>query len=399
MKPCIRRQALLLGMLIVVSTTVFVDRATAQFTLRSSSDPLTLEQIINLGVEDLNDFWTQELNRGGWTYTAPTNLYSYDSNVQTSCGPALLGNAFYCPADHSVYYDVNLMGRVFSNQEFNDFGALTVLAHEWSHAVQVQFPDEYQLVLTRDRELQADCLAGTYSGYLQAGRSTRLQLEEGDLEEGATFLYSLGDDLPWFDEKAHGSPYERSLNFVIGLAEGIEACFPNLYYSDPGGVFSISLPQSWHVQNDARWSEDGATYYKWFMMSPQQAEQAEIHGYLSEGIRITISMPQRGRVWTDTYQSSWVDDLPSNVLRNNPGFSVTGQNTVSLGPYTGTRYWFEGDDIRISEPEKTSFIVIAQPQFLMQIELASPVSGFDYYLHRLDDLVSTLSVQNPVAPQ
>jgi predicted metalloprotease len=43
------------------------------------------------------------------------------------------------------------------------------------------------------RELQADCFAGAYARFLEAGQSTRLALEEGDLEEGATFLFAIGD--------------------------------------------------------------------------------------------------------------------------------------------------------------------------------------------------------------
>jgi hypothetical protein len=84
--------------------------------------------------------------------------------------------------------------------------------------------------------------------------------------------------LPWFDEQAHGSPYDRSLHFVVGLAEGIGACFPPLAYQDPDNVFSIVYPRSWQVNYDDQWSEDGRTYYKSFLTAPQRAEQAELHG-------------------------------------------------------------------------------------------------------------------------
>lgn len=58
----------------------------------------------------------------------------------------------------------------------------------------------------------------------------------------------------------------------------------------------------------------------------------------------------------------------------------------------------EGTDSRISEPERTSIVVITDPRFLLSAELASPASQFDYYLHRLDNLLATLQIIDPQAP-
>lgn len=329
-RATVRLSSILIG----ISLSVQVGAAQA---LRAPNR-LTVETLIELGIEDLNDFWLQEFSSAGWSYTAPYMLYSYNTSYETRCGPTLPGNAFYCSLDHNVYYDVNLMRQVFATAEFGDFGALTILAHEWSHAVQAQLAADLVPGAVMFQELQADCFAGAYAQFLDAGRSSRLRLDEGDLEEGATFLYALGDTLPWFDAEAHGSPYQRSLNFVIGLAEGIDACFPLFLYRDHENVFSISYPRSWQAYYDDLWSEDGWTYYKWFLMAPQGAEHAELHGYLSEGIRINIQLPRRGNEWLPRYRSEWPSNMIDGLLEAIPSsaWSARRRSRSPRSPAPGT---------------------------------------------------------------
>ena len=378
------------------------NEAVAQKMLQGSQspDPLTLEQIITLGTQDLDVFWRQTFASLGWAYTSPQGPYPYTTEIQTACGVLSLGNAFYCGADHSIYYDLNLMQAVFATENFSDFGALTVLAHEWSHAVQRQMPSaDLRYDLTRDKELQADCLAGAYARYLKTGTSPFLSLEAGDLEEGAAFFYAIGDDLPWFDKDAHGSPYERSQNFVVGQHEGLEACYPNLFHLDPDGGFLAHYPPSWQMQHHAQWSSDGQTYYKSFLIAPKQAQHAELNGYLSEGLRLFMEVPQPGHQWTQAHQVAWTNTLIKGVLRNNPGFYVVDSTTVFLSNFAGKRYWLEGTAAQINETERTSFIVVPHPNALMHIELASPASRFDYYANRLEDLIPTFYLQDLHAPE
>lgn len=72
-------------------------------------------------------------------------------------------------------------------------------------------------------ELQADCFAGSYAGYA-ATASELVILEPGDVEEGAMSVYLKGDDLPWFDPAAHGSPRQRHRAFMTGYQYGVSAC-------------------------------------------------------------------------------------------------------------------------------------------------------------------------------
>jgi predicted metalloprotease len=78
---------------------------------------------------------------------------------------------------------------------------------------------------TIDNELQADCFAGAYSQYAQV-KSVRVLLEEGDIDEGATAIFLVGDPegTPWFDENAHGTGQQRLAAFKHGLENGYEVC-------------------------------------------------------------------------------------------------------------------------------------------------------------------------------
>jgi hypothetical protein len=361
--------------------------------------PLSMDSIIRLGTTDLNHFWGAVFISGRFLpYRAPAAPQAYTRPRGTPCGPAVLGNAFYCPLDHGVYYDLGLMQRVYGTAGFGDFGALTILAHEWSHAVQHQLAPDLKPPRGIAYELQADCLAGAYAQFLQLEQSPWLRLERGDLEEGATTLFSLGDDLPWFHPDAHGSPYDRSLHFVIGLAEGVPACYPAALYRDFAGAFEIAYPRSWKVQHDDGWSADRQTFHKSFLMGPARAERLELHGYLSEGIRMLFELPPRGSEWTPVSRMLWASTQRDALLRGNPGFRVTATEQRMFGTYSGTLYRLEGTDPKIREPERTTFVTIATPAFRMTIELTSPASAYDYYQHRLDQLLGSLRILNPLAP-
>lgn len=394
--PVLRTTAPLLMVLMVLSA----GSAAAQINaLRSepTTPDLTLEQLIGLAQDDLNAFWNREFTGAGWSYTAPYSVRGYTYAVDTACGQQGADNAFYCGLDHSIYYDADLIRRIFKAADFGDFGAVMVLAHEWSHAIQAQLQETLVPYLTIGKELQADCFAGSYARYLERKESTLLILEEGDLEEGATFLFSLGDDLPWFDPQAHGSPFDRSFRFVIGLMEGMGGCFPNAVHYDAGNAFTIQHPKTWQVFYEDGWN--GTTYNKTFLMAPPRAEQANLNGYLSEGIRIYFAMPSQGYVWPDAYQTQWSESLAQSYLTNNPQFRLIESGAITFSGQSAMRYVIEGTDERISEPERTALIVIANLAYLLHIEVTSPVSKFEYYRHRLDQLVNTFTIENPVAPQ
>ncbi len=186
--------------------------------------PGTIDDLIELARADIDFFWQGQFANDSTLYEPPLNFEGYTTEIETECGTATLNNAFYCGADHSIYYDRNfLAGELDSN---GDFGPVLIIAHEWGHLVQgllgILGNDE---LLTIQTELQADCLAGVWA----ADANRRELLEEGDFQEGINTLFRVGDPrgTDFFDPQAHGSPGDRIDAFDGGFQAGLDACTLN----------------------------------------------------------------------------------------------------------------------------------------------------------------------------
>lgn len=183
--------------------------------------PATVSDLIELARSDVDSFWEQQFEGDTIQYDPPVNFKAYTSEIDTACGRALLNNAFYCSADHSIYYDENfLKGELDTN---GDFAPVLIIAHEWGHLVQslvgiLQDESLYTIQL----ELQADCLAGVWA----ADADERGLLDEGDFEEGIVALFRVRDPkgTPFYDPQAHGTAGERIDAFNNGYDFGLDAC-------------------------------------------------------------------------------------------------------------------------------------------------------------------------------
>ena len=183
--------------------------------------PATIADLIELAREDVDTFWAGQFAFENMDYEPPLEFTAYETEIETDCGQAVLNNAFYCGADHSIYYDVNFLAEELESG--GDFGPVLIIAHEWGHLVQglLGILDDDSL-LTIQTELQADCLAGVWA----ADADARGLLEEGDFEEGITTLFRVGDprETPFFDPDAHGTPGQRIDAFNDGWEAGLDAC-------------------------------------------------------------------------------------------------------------------------------------------------------------------------------
>jgi uncharacterized protein len=172
--------------------------------------------------------WAEFFREKGAPYASPA-LIAYQRPISSSCGVLPLGNAGYCPPANGIYYDeaflTALMKRVAAETGGDgDYAPITVLAHEWGHAVEHWL--EQSSLNTRHRqeyvffhEQEADCFAGSItrmaekSGYLEAG----------DLEE-ARHALALGGDKQFTGLSGHGNPVERIGSFNRGYQKGIASC-------------------------------------------------------------------------------------------------------------------------------------------------------------------------------
>jgi hypothetical protein len=111
----------------------------------------------------IRNFWATTLPTWGYRYTNPTLRY-YTTNISTTCGTLSANNSYWCSRDWTIWLGYN-WNQGLVNQ-YGDFGAGGVLAHEWGHAADTMtgtragnYKDEYH----------ADCLAGLYYRYAYTG--------------------------------------------------------------------------------------------------------------------------------------------------------------------------------------------------------------------------------------
>jgi uncharacterized protein len=174
-----------------------------------------LQNKVIFASHDINNVWARQMQQLGRTWNRP-RVYVYSGRIQTPCGRMGNWNAQYCPRNYAIYLNEPFVYRVDSR--IGDFAAVTVLAHEYGHAV------EFALGLSAinrypvQDELQADCFAGVYA---QDAMSRKL-LDPSDIPEATAQSYSSGDTS--FDFNSHGTPQQRVKAFQLGYVKGFRSC-------------------------------------------------------------------------------------------------------------------------------------------------------------------------------
>ncbi|WP_158887382.1 neutral zinc metallopeptidase [Amycolatopsis anabasis] len=201
-------------------------------------DDLTNEesdQIAAASIADVMSYWDEQLpkNFDGQKFEPVKSLLSYDSsgeNRETACGDTKeLVNAFYCGRDDSVAWDRGVLLPMLLKR-FGKMSVVTVLAHEFGHAVQYRLLDKAGISANTPsivKEQQADCFAGGYFRYLAEDKSKYFKLSTSEgLNEVMASLFFIRDQAgdSAVEKGAHGSAFDRSYAFQIGFEKTPKDC-------------------------------------------------------------------------------------------------------------------------------------------------------------------------------
>lgn len=207
-----------------------------------------LDGVIDATLADLDIYWADAmLDVWGIQYEPPivNGPYYVSQGDAPECGGPMdpasyIQNAFYCYPDDTVQWDhEGLIVPFYEN--FGDFTVALALSHEWGHAIQARYGFDRVNSPTVVSELQADCFAGAWTGWVAADESEFMHLAPGDLEEAMAGFLLIGDQLGTAPggAGAHGGSFDRLTAFFDGLSVGAGQCAT--YEATPPTVIFIPL--------------------------------------------------------------------------------------------------------------------------------------------------------------
>jgi predicted metalloprotease len=194
-----------------------------------------LEPYLNQVVGCLMAVWIDPMTAAGHQLPRPP-VVVYTEPVSTGCGKLTMQNAFYCSADQTVYYAIDIMDGTPAEVQQGRMVAETTIAHEFGHAIQARTG-----ILTgaaallkqaatradkdassRREELQADCFSGLFIRSI----GQYAALTQHDLDVIAESARIIGDDtLAGVTAHDHGRGENRLYWTQLGMAStSIGAC-------------------------------------------------------------------------------------------------------------------------------------------------------------------------------
>ena len=171
--------------------------------------------------DSLTSYWpdaASALGSGNTNVAAPTVQATNGEDVTCSGGSdggVLVDSITYCPSTNTISYDPTELQQAHDN--IGDFAGGTLLAEEWSSAIQHQLGKS---VGTEAARKTAECLTGSWvasiAGTSASGASS---LSPGDLDEAVTVLLSSNQGA-----QDRGTGFDRVAAFRSGFKQGAASC-------------------------------------------------------------------------------------------------------------------------------------------------------------------------------
>ncbi|MCB9412606.1 MAG: neutral zinc metallopeptidase [Actinobacteria bacterium] len=189
---------------------------------------------------ETDEVWGDFFAAQGQAYPEPTLVYFSDSVRTQGCGSAsAAAGPFYCPADRSVYLDLDFLAQL--QQQYGlpgNYATAYIVAHEVGHHIQNITGIESQVRAQQQRnpsraneysvalELQADCLAGVWGR--RANDGGNVVISPTEYQQAITAAAAVGDDRIMAgsglrvnpEAFTHGSSAQRQEWFTKGFQSG-----------------------------------------------------------------------------------------------------------------------------------------------------------------------------------
>lgn len=193
------------------------------------------DEVAIAAIADVSDYWADTMSADFQQEFEPVSaLLSYDPEGEEIevCGGTTADaamNAFYCPPEDLVAWDRAMLLPLL-RERFGPMAIVTVLGHEFGHAIQYRLGDAAGIddsTSTIVKEQQADCFTGAYFRWMAEGKSKyfRVSTSEG-INQVLGSLFFIRDEAGQSasDEGAHGSAFDRTYAFQLGFEKGAKRC-------------------------------------------------------------------------------------------------------------------------------------------------------------------------------
>jgi hypothetical protein len=178
----------------------------------------------------------------------------------------------------------------------------------------------------------------------------------GAMETGLKLRYTVSEVEKWQKDK--------EIKDLAKLFQSVDGQYK---------AYSVVVPKAFKVDRAEQWNESKTVLTTYTVFVPEDAERGETLGYLSEGIRVKVSIPAKGKHFAETQEEA------AGRVGRLPGFIQTSTGPTKLGNIAAQQATVIGENERIREPEKTRFVIVARPECQVVAEFVAPVRKFEDY--------------------
>lgn len=276
------------------------------------------DELAKKAMVDIYAFWEEtypELSGGAPFEPLAGGVYSVDGAdpsdeaMHEACLAKVPGvvedNLLHCRLDDSVAYDRTSGFFLDLVERTGDFTLAAIFAHEMGHAIQYRLQTEP--ASTVYNETQADCLAGSWIGWILDGNGTNFRISGDELDLSLTGYIELRDPdgSAADDQGAHGNGFDR----VAALADGISY----------GATFCLQ-----------DWNERGITQRPYISQADYDAGgDLPYDGDPGGSDTVTLGPKDLEEFWTDAFQRTGRTWAPVTAEEGTP--SCRAEKIKSIG--------------------------------------------------------------------
>lgn len=143
-------------------------------------------------------------------------------------------------------------------------------------------------------------------------------------------------------------------------------------YTDPEGLYSLTLPKSWVVRRNVQTDQETGSTHITMMAYSRDAEHAKIDGWLSKGLRISMEVFANRQSISEEQRAELIEVMKRAFLDSYDNGAHTQETEQQLNGTTVVALALSGESKLLKEPEALVLYMLVNEYGKMTIELVAP---------------------------